>query len=130
MSCSINDPNVDFSNSMSKYNSAYNAYKAEPSISLKNGLDAAHTNLTNTLNCYIGQLNTATVYDEKTYAKIITEYNSIRNRRADLDMKLREIYDLQDTIPRENQQMFDSTMLSVTLCAILASSVVYFIFSE
>ena len=130
MATVISNPNKDFPTAMESYNSAYQQYKVAQDVTSKNALIDSHTRLTNTLDSYIGNLNANTKYDENTYAEIITEYNAIRTKRSDLDMKLREIYDLQDTIPRENKQMFDSTMLSVTLCAVLASSVVYFIFSK
>jgi hypothetical protein len=130
MSCNISNPNKDFSMAMENYNRAYEAYQQNPTPTYKNNLYAAHNQLTNVLNCYIKNLNTKTIYNEETYAEIISLYDVIRTERADLDMKLREIYDLQDTMPRENRQMFDSTILSVTLCAILASSIVYYIFSE
>lgn len=127
--CNISNPNRDFTDAMQKFNLAYEYYIQHKSDeSAISNLESAHTLLTQTINCYITGVNDTSRYDEATYSKLITEYNAIRTKRSDLDMKLREIYNLTDTIPSEERNMVDSSVLATTLCAFLASTIIYFIF--
>jgi hypothetical protein len=127
--CNISNPNQDFTIAMENFNHAYEFYiKNKTNTAAINNLENAHNNLTSTINCYLTGVNETNKYNEATYGQIITEYNAIRTKRADLDMKLREIYNLNDTIPREEQNMVDSSILATTLCAFLATTIIYFIF--
>lgn len=62
------------------------------------------------------------------YNNILTQFQQIITLRQDLDMKLRELYSLNNSAGTIYKTYVDSTVYSNILWTVLATSVVYFIF--
>jgi len=67
---------------------------------------------------------------EANYMNIINQYNQIVSMRSDLDMKLRELYSLNNSTGIVNKSYLDTTVYKNILWTVLATSIVYFIFMK
>jgi hypothetical protein len=54
--------------------------------------------------------------------------NNIKVLRSELDLKLQDLYSIQDSLPKMNQTSVDSTTFAFLLWTVLASSMVVYIF--
>jgi hypothetical protein len=74
-------------------------------------------------------LETKNVTDA-SYNYIINTHKEIRKTRNDLDLKLRELYDIENSSTMEQSYNFDSTVYGGVLVTILASVLVFYTFSK
>ena len=63
-----------------------------------------------------------------TPANFDASYNSIKLKRAQLDQKLQELYNVDNSIPQLYQSQLDSTVYSGILWTVLATTLLYYIF--
>lgn len=117
--------------SLQSYNQAY----------LQNNLNSVNTPISDTeLKIYISNLQTA-ISDlkkssaSKTHAeydreliKLIEDYRDMVNQRADLDLRLEELYDNNSSKRALTKRELDSSMYANILWTILASLIIYVIF--
>lgn len=117
--------------SLQSYNQAY----------LKNNLNSVNTPISDTeLKIYISNLQTA-ISDlkkssaSKTHAeydreliKLIEDYREMVNQRADLDLRLEELYDNNSSKHALTKRELDSSMYANILWTILATLIIYVIF--
>jgi hypothetical protein len=117
--------------SLQSYNQAY----------LQNNLNSVNTPISDTeLKIYISNLQTA-IFDlkkssaSKTHAeydreliKLIEDYRDMVNQRADLDLRLEELYDNNSSKRALTKRELDSSMYANILWTILASLIIYVIF--
>ena len=57
-------------------------------------------------------------------------YPSLLNTRADLDKKLRDLYEIDGSLSLDQQNRFDGTIYSGILLTVLASALVYYTFTK
>ena len=112
---------IDLQNSIEGFNRAYSVYKTNPIPANKQKLLDSHTILTNVISCFTDMVTDDSVYQERDFVKLATEYNSVIKKRSDLDLKLQEIYNVQNSTPVESKMMLDSTIYATLLWSILAS---------
>ena len=85
-------------------------------------LDVSNTNLS--------KFPTYAVYDiSHSYIKNTYNYE-ILNLRRDLDAKLKELNGNTDTISYEYKNRFDSTIYSGLMVTVLATSMLYYVFTK
>ena len=60
--------------------------------------------------------------------KINTSYNKMVNYRSQLDLKLQELYNNQNSLPNLHQAQIDSTVYAGILWTVLATSLLYYVF--
>lgn len=58
------------------------------------------------------------------------KYNEVLKKRNELDVKLRELNNTQDSIANNYKQQYDATIYSGVLLSALAASLLYFVFKE
>ena len=63
-----------------------------------------------------------------TPAQFDASYNSIKLKRAQLDQKLQELYNVDNSIPQLYQSQLDSTVYSGILWTVLATTLLYYVF--
>ena len=73
-----------------------------------------------TLNSALGVVGTPAQFD--------ASYNSIKLKRAQLDQKLQELYNVDNSIPQLYQSQLDSTVYSGILWTVLATTLLYYVF--
>lgn len=64
------------------------------------------------------------------YSALNTGYDSILKTRGELDMKLKELYQTEDSNLNSYKKNFDSTLYSEILLLTLATSIIYYIFTK
>lgn len=64
------------------------------------------------------------------YAEIDASYNKVVNMRNQLDLKLQQLYNLQNSAPNTYQTQLDSTVYSGILWTVLATTLVYYVFTK
>ena len=84
-----------------------------------NGPNLELTELT-ALNSALGAVKTPGQFD--------ASYNSIKLKRAQLDQKLQELYNVDNSIPQLYQSQLDSTVYSGILWTVLATTLLYYVF--
>ena len=72
------------------------------------------------LNSALGVVGTPVQFD--------ASYNSIKLKRAQLDQKLQELYNVDNSIPQLYQSQLDSTVYSGILWTVLATTLLYYVF--
>ena len=84
--------------------------------------DSANTELQEiiALNSALGAVKTPGQFD--------ASYNSIKLKRAQLDQKLQELYNVDNSIPQLYQSQLDSTVYSGILWTVLATTLLYYVF--
>jgi len=55
-------------------------------------------------------------------------YNDMTQHRSDLDLKLQQLYNIDNSIPNLYQSQLDSTVYSGVLWTILATTLIYYVF--
>jgi len=74
-------------------------------------------------------LITKTTYDNN-YNNILSDYKTLNSERNDLDIKLRELYNIPGYSSSNNKFEMDSTIYTGLVVTIIASSLVYFAFTK
>ena len=98
-------------------------YKALGGTDVSGNITAANnTELQNiiALNNALGVVGTPAQFD--------ASYNSIKLKRAQLDQKLQELYNVDNSIPQLYQSQLDSTVYSGILWTVLATTLLYYVF--
>jgi translation initiation factor 6 (eIF-6) len=67
---------------------------------------------------------------QSNYSEIVDNETEIINLRSNLDMKMREIYGLNDTVIGDSIIMNDSALYSGILFTILATTILYYTFTK
>lgn len=67
---------------------------------------------------------------DASYNATITQYNSIMNQRRVLDDKLRILYSVDNKATADNKLYNDATVYSGIIWTVLASSIVYYMFTK
>jgi hypothetical protein len=65
-----------------------------------------------------------------THNSILNNHQDLLKLRADLDLKMKELYDIRNRSKTDNQMKYDSTMYSGILWTVIASSLVYYGFTK
>jgi hypothetical protein len=66
----------------------------------------------------------------KRYNSTIKRYNKVVNYRRKLDDKMKILYNVDNKITYDNQLKYDATVYSGIVWTVLASSLVYYMFSK
>ena len=66
--------------------------------------------------------------DDKTFAQFADHYQSMQKTRSGLDVKLAQLYQIQNSLPSMSDRSVDSVILASILWIVLASALVYYIF--
>ena len=81
----------------------------------------------NTMN---GKQLTSTPEYQTNHSNIVTNYDNVVNLRNDLDIKLKQLYDPENSKIVDFKYSYDSTIYSGILISALATSLLYYIFTE
>lgn len=122
-----------------------------PGITCSNGnsLSGWETELTNTYNRALNTMNIFTsaqtllntngqfgsiapnndVYDA-SYSNITSNYNNLLHMRSELDLKMKEIKQTNDSVYSMYKNSLDSTVYAGILWTVLATSLLYYVFIE
>jgi len=136
---SINNQNLSYEEIMKE------GAKLQPSLSVSNNnsnnidcdtlkkmlVFSINENKNNNPN-YIGPFTSSTKYDDykKTQKKIIDDYESLNVTRNDLDQKLRDLYNIPGYNSSNSKFETDSTVYTTLIATLLASSLLYFVFTK
>uniref|UniRef100_A0A6C0DBP1 Uncharacterized protein n=1 Tax=viral metagenome TaxID=1070528 RepID=A0A6C0DBP1_9ZZZZ len=86
------------------------------------------------INAIIDNMNHTTISQTTNYNSIhnniVSDYDNVINLRNDLDMKLKQLYDPEKSKIVDFKYSYDSTIYSGILISALATSLLYFIFTE
>lgn len=118
----------DLQNAIERFNAAYVIYKNNPNTANKQNLLNAHTYLNTIINCYENNINPTNTYEEKTFQNLVNNYSEVVKKRKELDVKMQEVYNIQNSLPVENRLNMDSSVYATVLWSILATSVLFIIF--
>jgi len=66
----------------------------------------------------------------KNYSQILNNEEDVKKMRSELDMKMKEVYKIQDTIVNDSSLQYDSVMYTGVLFSILATSILYYTFTN
>jgi hypothetical protein len=100
---------------------------ASDATNLQNNIVTDPTLITSLPN-YYSDYNTDKV--NNAYSKLVTDYSDMVKMRADLDQKLRELYDIPGSKSLDYRYNLDSTIYSGILVTIIASAVVFYAFTR
>jgi hypothetical protein len=67
---------------------------------------------------------------EASYNATITQYNSMLELRRNLDEKMRLLYNIDNKVSTDKNLYSDSTVYSGIVWTVLASSIIYYMFSK
>jgi hypothetical protein len=128
-------------NIFSEQNNVFKSVKAYNSTYLNNDLTSDKTPISDTeLKQYIFKLQTEISNLKKTSAskthaeydraliKLIADYREMANQRADLDVRLEELYDMNSSKRALSKRELDSSMYANILWTILATLIIYVVF--
>ena len=110
------------------FNKAYVIYKNNSTDANKKTLLDLHNNLVAVIQCYENNINPTSAYNEQSYLDLVSKYNKVVKDRNDLDIKLREIYNIKNTLPFDNRLYMDSSIYSTVLLSIFATSILFIVF--
>ena len=82
--------------------------------------------ITNISNAPLQTTDPFTLMEPLTQLDI--NYNDMAQRRAGLDLKLQQLYNVDNSIPNLYQSQLDSTVYSGVLWTILATTLIYYVF--
>jgi hypothetical protein len=63
-------------------------------------------------------------------ATIKSQYANLVSKRSNLDLQLQQLYNLQNTAPNTYETQLDSTVYSGILWTVLATSLIYYVFTK
>jgi len=116
------------------YDSSTKHYTSTECSTDANALNTAYDALNSELTSATGALTTTTnptvdsMKDDKTYAQFTDHYQSMQKTRSGLDVKLAQLYQIQNSLPSMSDRSVDSVILASILWIVLASALVYYIF--
>ena len=79
---------------------------------------------------YGSNLPKGSLTSNNQYNKIIQDYGDVTKQRSDLDVKLRELYDIPGSKSLDFKYNYDSTVYSGILLTIIASGFIYYTFTK
>ena len=93
-------------------------------------LNACNLPTTGSLDAAISkmQTNVASLHTNDQTAIIDASYGDLVNIRSNLDLKLQQLYNLQNSAPNIYQTQLDSTIYSGILWTVLATTLIYYVF--
>jgi len=87
------------------------------------------------INTYVEEINTNILPElvdvditDTSYNYIMENHKKILKKRMDLDLKLRELYDIKGSMDSEYNSSFDSTLYAGILLTVISSIIVYYTF--
>ena len=86
------------------------------------------TRVTEELN-KITQGKSQSEYDE-SHIEFLNKHKNIMKLRSELDLKLKEIYETDDSISAEHKRMFDGTAYTSLIMTVLATSTLFYLFKH
>lgn len=119
-------------NNINDFNAKYRVYLECASI---NGNSELCLNNYNFINSYINALNNTNlkgniIYDNSNN-HITTNYNTILKDRTELETKMKELYQTNDSLFNNDfRSKYDATMLTGIIWSILAGSILYYTFTK
>ena len=88
----------------------------------------------NKINDILGAMDRTNISNntdfEKNHYNIIGDYDNVINLRRDLDMKVKQLYDPENSKIADFKYSYDSTIYSGIIVSALATSMLYYIFTE
>ena len=111
----------------------YESYMCDASFNIFHNKQADMLNNILDVSGKIAAINSSSLpgYDNsKTAADIKSEHATLVNTRSDLDLKLQQLYNLQNTAPNTYQTQLDSTVYSGILWTVLATTLIYYVFTK
>jgi hypothetical protein len=89
----------------------------------------------NTINAIINSMNSKKELPQTTdyqsiHTNIVNDYDKVVNLRNDLDMKVKQLYDPEKSKIVDFKYSYDSTIYSGIIISALATSLLYYIFTE
>jgi hypothetical protein len=131
---------VDFNNKYAKYlecndSSIKNIDKLDCTASDKDikTVNVAYNKLMDPNGVFIGSLNTTPIKKgtfDSSYNYIINNFNVNNKVRYELDNKMRDLYRIDNSFYNDNKIKYDVTMYSGILWSVLASSLIYYVFTK
>jgi len=68
------------------------------------------------------------IQSDPSYNALLTNYNNLANKRNDLDLKLQDLYNIDNSIPNLYNLQTDSTVYTGILWTVLATTLIYYVF--
>jgi hypothetical protein len=100
----------------------------------KDSLKSILSNKMNTINDILNTMNrtsiTPTTDYQSTHTIIVSDYDKVTKLRNDLDMKVKQLYDPEKSKIVDFKYSYDSTIYSGIIISALATSLLYYIFTE
>ena len=131
---------VDFNNKYAKYlecndSSIKNIDKLDCTASDKDikTVNVAYNKLMDPNGVFIGSLNMTPINKgtfDSSYNYIVNNYNVNNKLRYELDNKMRDLYRIDNSFYNDNKIKYDVTMYSGILWSVLASSLIYYVFTK
>ena len=91
-------------------------------------------NKMNTINGIINEMKGKTISQTPNYqsihTNIVNDYDKVVNLRNDLDIKLKQLHDPENSKIVDFKYSYDSTIYSGIVISALATSLLYYIFTE
>lgn len=114
------------------YDSSTKAYSSSSCNTEASALNTKYTALNDALATTTSALGTdpniASMKDDKTYTEFVNHYQDMQKTRSGLDVKLAQLYQIQNSLPSMSDRSVDSVILASILWIVLASALVYYIF--
>lgn len=114
------------------YDSSTKAYSSSSCNTEASALNTKYTALNGELATTTSALgagpNIASMKDDKTYTQFVNHYQDMQKTRSGLDVKLAQLYQIQNSLPSMSDRSVDSVILASILWIVLASALVYYIF--
>jgi hypothetical protein len=138
----INRENNEAYTSLQNYSTAYTNYVMclEKNLLVRDGTDPNpqdgatcsppdDTDLMTQIQQLQTQINqAATSSSDASYNNIIQTYNNVVKLRSELDMKLNDLYSVQNSVPNMYQQQLDTTIYGTILWTVLATCFIYYLY--
>jgi hypothetical protein len=118
-------------NSMNNFNSISNALDNNY-IAIDQSVITGIKGTANVPHINTGTYEKVDISQNIQYNPLINDisYNNLLKLRSELDGKLKELYYTNDSILSEDKYIFDTTIYTGVLWTILASSILYYIFTK
>ena len=114
------------------YNSSTHKYASTPcndtATALNTAYDALNSELTHVKSALGTDPTIASMTDDKSYTEFVNHYQNMQKTRSGLDVKLAQLYQIQNSLPSMSDRSVDSVILASILWIVLASALVYYIF--
>jgi hypothetical protein len=91
-------------------------------------LNAAYETLNSDLSTFGADAATATTAAPDTFPEFQKHYQEMQGQRSNLDMKLAQLYKIENSLPSLSDRSVDSVILASILWIVLAGALTYYIF--